>query len=309
MKKPVEWIDVALRFAGVVNVVWGLIFVLFTDPLFRWAKLPEPPLLLPWELIGAGAILFGLGYYVASFNVAKHALVVAIGFTIKVVGTVLVWKGVLVHEFTVPMALYFSAKDALWLIPFALVLYHLLDRWQSPEQDHANPTLPFAETIAHVRTNQGNTLRALSHGRPVLMVFLPNFLSPLFQSWVSQLAQQHSAVQQEGTQLVLVYAKNADTVGALRSVALAKAEFADDADHTLHSLFGLKKAPLAQLIAELPRKPLQAVNQWATGHYRVPGAFLLYRDELLKMYRHGGQEDCPDFAALAQVDRTETPAL
>ncbi len=306
MKKQVEWIDITLRFAGVVNVVWGLIFVLFTDPLFRWAKLSEPPLLLPWELIGAGAILFGLGYYVASFNIAKHALVIAVGFAIKVVGTVVVWKSVLVHGFTVPMALYFSVKDALWLIPFALILYHILDRWQSPERDH--PTLPFAATIAHVRTNQGNALRALSHERPVLLVFLPNFLSPLFQSWASQLAQQYPAIQQGGTQLVLVYAKNDDTTSALRSVALAKTEFVNDADYTLHSLFGLNKVPLAQLIAELPRKPLQAVNQWATGHYRVPGAFLLGRDELLKMYRHGGQDDCPDFAALAQVERAEAPA-
>ena len=305
MKKSPEWIDIALRFAGIVNVVWGLIFMLFTDPLFRWAKMSEPPFLFPWQLIGIAAIVFGLGYYVASFNLTKHALVVVIGFAIKVASTIVVWKSVFTQDFALPMALYFSAKDLVWVGPFAMILFHIFKRWQAPEQDRVNPKEPFSETIAHVRTNRGHDLRALSHEQPVLLVFLPPAASPPFQKWLANVGQQLRAVQQQGTQLVLVYVRTEGIASALRRNELAQEEYINDADHRLHGLFNLKRAPLTQLLAAPFRKQPAKVNESTLKSYRMPGVFLIHRGELQKIYRYDGSNEYPDLALLAQADYQE----
>lgn len=305
MKKSAEWVDIALRFAGIVNVVWGLIFALFTDPLFHWAKLPEPPFLFPWQLVGLSAIIFGLGYYVASFNVTKHTLVVAIGFAIKLVSTVVVWKSVFTQDFALPMALYFSVKDLLWLAPFAMILYHIFQRWQDPEQERINPKGPFSETISQIYTNRGRDLLLLSHERPVLLVFLPPFASRPFQTWAASITQQRQAVEQQGAQLVLVYVRDEATIGALRKEKLAQEEYINDTDYRLHSLFNLKRAPLAQLLIAPLRKQTWTskglANEWSVKGYRMPGVFLIYQGELQKIYRYEGDEGHPDLASLAQV--------
>ena len=304
MKKSAEWVDIALRFAGIVNVVWGLIFALFTDPLFRWAKLPEPPFLFPWQLIGVSAIIFGLAYYVASFNLTKHALVVAIGFAIKVASTIAVWQSVFAKDFALPMALYFSAKDLVWLAPFAMILYHIFKKWQAPEQERINPRVPLSETISRIRTNRGQDLLSLSHEQPVLLVFLPSFSSPLLDPWLTNIVQQHPAAEQQGAQLVLVHAdRNPD---ALRKVGLDKVAYVDDADYRLHSLFNLKQASLTQLLTAPLRdeawKKKETVNKLAIKSYRMPGVFLIYQGELQKMYRYEGHGDYPDLASLARID-------
>jgi hypothetical protein len=304
MKKSAEWVDVALRFAGIVNVVWGLIFALFTDPLFRWAKLPEPTFLFPWQLIGVSAILFGLGYYVASFNVTKHALLVAVGFTIKVASTILVWQSVLAQDFALPMALYFSAKDLLWLVPFAMILYHVFKRWQSPEQERTNPSGPLPETISRIYTNRGQNLLSLSHERPVLLVFMPPPSSPLFYTWLVNSAQQRPAVEQQGAQLVLVHTdRNPD---ALRKVALDEVDYVNDAGSRLQSLFNLKQASLTQLLAaplrSQPWSKKSTANELTMKSYRMPGVFLIHQGELQKMYRYEGHGDYPDLTSLARID-------
>ena len=303
MKKSAEWVDIALRFAGIVNVVWGLIFALFTDPLFRWAKLPEPPFLFPWQLIGVGAILFGLGYYVASFNVTKHSLMIAVGFSVKVASTIVVWQSVFAQDFALPMALYFSAKDLLWLAPFAMILYHIFKRWQSPEQTRTNPSGPFSETIARIYTNRGQDLLSLSHERPVLLVFLPSPSSPLFQNWLANTAQQRPAVEEQGTQLVLVGAdRNTD---AFQKIELDKVAYVNDADYRLQSLFNLKQASLTQLLtAPLRAQPWKksTANELAIKSYRMPGVFLIHQGELRKTYHCEGHDDYPDLTSLGRID-------
>lgn len=307
MRKPAEWVDVALRFAGIVNVVWGLIFSLFTDPLFRWAKLPEPALLFPWQLIGVSAIVFGLGYYVASFNVTKHSLVVVLGFTIKVASTIAVWNSVFLQDFALSMALYFSVKDLLWLAPFAMILYHIFKQWQAPEHERIDPKEPFSETISRIYTNRGHDLLALSYERPLLLVFLPSFSSPIFHDWLANIVQQIPVVKQQGTQLLLVYAQGNGVVEALRKVKLDQEEYVSDTDYRLFSLFNLKQASLNQLLIAPLRKQSWAskgaANPLTTKRYRMPGVFLIHQGELQRMYRYEGDGDYPDLASLARIDQ------
>ena len=310
MKRSSEWVDITLRFAGIVNVVWGLIFALFTNPLFRWAQLPEPTFLFPWQLIGIATIVFGLGYYIASFNVAKNALVIIIGFALKVASTIAVWKSVLTQDFSLSLALYFSAKDLVWLIPFALVLYHIFKKWQSPEQERINPTVPLAETLARFHTNRGRDLLALSRERPVLLVFLPHDASSWFQESVTSIQQQRQAIEQRGTHLVLVRPTRSERIiSVLQRAGLADEEHISDPDYTMYNTFNLKRATLRQIFDGSAWRREWASNglahasldEWAGDGFRMPGAFLVYQGELCKSYHYERNTDHPDYGLLAET--------
>ena len=308
MKRSSEWVDITLRFAGIVNVVWGLIFALFTNPLFRWAQLPEPTFLFPWQLIGIAAIIFGLGYYIASFNITKNALIVIIGFALKVAGTVAVWKSVFIQDFSLPLALYFSAKDLLWLAPFALVIYHIFKKWQAPEKERVNPVVSFAETLSRFRTDRGRDITTLSQDRPVLLVFLPHDASPFFEDIIVSICQQRQDIEQRGAHLVLIRPSRSERImGFLRKVGLADEEYVNDTDYTMYNTFNLRRATLGQIFG------LQSWRQgWVSSSlaqtnldelvskgFRMPGAFLIYQGELRKSYHYERSDDHPNYGLLA----------
>ena len=309
MKRSSEWVDITLRFAGIVNVVWGLIFALFTNPLFLWAQLPPPTFLFPWQLIGISAIIVGIGYYIASFNVSKNALIIIVGFAIKVVSTIAVWKSVFVQKFSLSLALYFSAKDLLWIVPFALVIFHIFRKWQTPEKERANPTIPFAETLAHFRTEQGHDLLSLSHQQPILLIFLPHAASPLFSDCIAHIHRQRQAVTQQGTRLVLVRPNRAERMlTALQKAGLAEEEYVSDTDYTMYNTFNLKRATLRQIFS--PQSWKQGwvsqglahtnLNELIGDGFRMPGIFLIYQGEMRKSYHYEHTTDQPDFALLAE---------
>ena len=309
MKRSSEWVDITLRFAGIVNVVWGLIFSLFTNPLFRWAQLPDPTFLFPWQLIGIGAIIVGIGYYIASFNVSKNALIVVIGFAIKVAGSIAIWKSVFTHELSLPLALYFSAKDLLWLVPFSLVLFHIFRKWQAPEKERINPVVPFAETLARFRTDQGYDLLSLSQQQPILLVFLPHEASPLFQEYVTHIHQQRETIVQKGTRLVLVRPNHSEQMLALlQKSGLGSDEYVNDSDYTMYNTFNLKRATLRQVFS--PQSWKQGwisnglaqtnLNELIGDGFRMPGIFLIYQGELQKSYHYEHNTDHPNYALLAE---------
>ena len=309
MKRSSEWVDITLRFAGIVNVVWGLIFALFTNPLFRWAQLPEPTFLFPWQLIGIAAIIFGLGYYIASFDINKNALVVIIGFAIKVTGTIAVWKSVVTQDFSLSLALYFSAKDLLWLVPFALVIYHIFKKWQTPEKERINPTEPFAETLTRFRTNRGHDLASLSNEQPMLLIFLPHDASPLFLSCIEDIRQQRQDIGQKGAHLVFVRPNRSERMlSLLHKAGLAEEEYVYDADYTMYNTFNIKRATLGQIFGLQSWRQGWANNGLAHANltelvgdgFRMPGIFLVYRGELCKSYHYDRNTDHPNYGLLAE---------
>ncbi len=308
MKKSPEWVDISLRFAGIVNIVWGLIFALFTNPLFNWAKLPEPAFILPWQLLGIVAVILGLGYYIASFNIVKSSLLLMVGLAIKIAGTITVWKSVITHDFSLPLALYFSAKDALWVVPFGMVIYHIFKKWQAPGRAPLNPTVPFSETLTRFSTNQGHDLRTLARRQPVLLVFLPSASLSLFKKYVQDLSEQRAAIAQQRTHLVLVYTQQTEAVvRVLQQHKLASEEHILDEHHSVSNTFSLRRAGVKQVIGRPWQEGLgrmQAVKwrDFTDDDMRMPAAFLIYRDELLKSYYYEQVEDTPDYTQLATRD-------
>ena len=312
MKRLPDWIGMLLRFIGFANLIWGLILVLTVEGLLRWAQMEVPTVLLPWHMTGAVAMLFGAAYYFTSFNPIKGLLVLLLGFLLKLIETTAVITGWIADTITYQLALYFAAKDLLWLGPLGAILYWVFREWQAPaEVRNMNPDKPLSETLAQFSTDQDQSLSALSYQHPVLLVFLRHFGCTFFREALQELSEKREAIESQGVKMVLVHMGSlAQGESYLTKNKLGGIAHISDPECQLYNLFRLQRARFSQVFGL--RVWLRGFKSGVLhGHgigklvgdgFRMPGVFLIYRGELLKSYKHQLASDRPDYVSLAICD-------
>lgn len=309
MNRLPEWVGMLLRFASFTNLIWGLTLALVADGLLRWAQMEVPATLFPWRMLGMVAIILGLAYYFISFNPVKGLLILALGTLVKLVETITVVTEWIAGQLTYQMALYFAAKDFLWLGPLISILYLVFREWQNPAEANAiNPEEPLPQTLAHFTTNRGHNLATLSHTQPILLVFLRHFGCTFCREALHEIAEKRSVIEERGVKIVLVHMGNYEQGEfLLQKNRMNTAEHVSDPECQLYDLFRLRRARFSQLfgIWTLIRGfKVGLLNGHGVGKllgdgFRMPGVFLLYRGELLKSYKHQFVSDQPDYVSLA----------
>ena len=128
------WMKPVLLAAGVYNIVWGALVVLFPLTLFRWLGMPEPNYPQIWQCVGMVVGVYGVGYMIAAFDPVRHWPVVLVGYLGKLFGPVgflrAAWSGELPWAF----GLVNITNDLIWLVPFTLILVHSYKVSQRPER-------------------------------------------------------------------------------------------------------------------------------------------------------------------------------
>ena len=137
-----RWMKVVLLAAGVYNVVWGSLVVLFPLAIFRWLGMPPPNYPQIWQCVGMIVGVYGVGYAIAAFDPVRHWPIVLVGLLGKLFGPVgflqAVWRG----DWPWGMGLINITNDLIWLVPFALILLHAyrVERGgRVPSHGHGNP--------------------------------------------------------------------------------------------------------------------------------------------------------------------------
>lgn len=304
MKPFPEWAVMMLKLAGIASAFWGLTFTLFPDILFRWAEMPEPQYLFPWKITGVVAIIFGIAYFIAAFNPRRHMVVIWMGFILK-----LLEQAFMLHYwadgiFPMKLMLYFTAKDLIWLFPFAIVIYLVL-RNRPGESHHlqlSNASLP--DILAAFNTESGKNLKQLSDKVPVLLIFLRHFA--FCRKMLSEIQDKREAIEKEGVRIVLVHMGKVEEAGKyLSQYNLQGLEHISDPHFAAYNAFNLKKGNFLQIfdpkawIHELGSARDHNLRELLNSSCRMPGIFLIYKGELLKSYRYEHISDEPDYVVLA----------
>ena len=119
-----RWMSGCLIAAGIYNLAWGALTVLWPNWLFTLTGM-EPPLYpFIWQCVGMIVGVYGIGYLVSARDPARHWPIVLVGFLGKVFGPLGYVMGVL--DGTVPAAfgVTLPTNDFIWWIPFAAILWH-----------------------------------------------------------------------------------------------------------------------------------------------------------------------------------------
>jgi hypothetical protein len=166
-----------LTLAGIYNLVWGSLVILFPAWMFSLGGLqkPDQPLNYPevWQCVGMVVGVYGVGYLIAATDPLRHWPIVLVGFLGKLFGPIGVanaaWNGALPWS-SVWTNLF---NDLIWLVPFGLILRAAAHA--SHEQANAAPAEPLRQSLEQATTSTGTNLLALSLAGPTLVVFLRHF--------------------------------------------------------------------------------------------------------------------------------------
>jgi small multidrug resistance pump len=119
-----RWMTLCLVVAGVYNLAWGAVTVLWPQWLFTLTGMEQPTYPFIWQCVGMIVGVYGIGYLAAAPDPVRHWPIVLVGFLGKIFGPLGYAMGV--ADGTVPVAfgVTLPTNDLIWWIPFGLMLWH-----------------------------------------------------------------------------------------------------------------------------------------------------------------------------------------
>ena len=121
-KKQRNWATFVLRIAAIYNVVWGGWVVLFPLSFFRVLDLPLPNYPEIWQALGMVVGVYGIGYWVASFDPHRHWPIVFVGLLGKILGPIGFIFAATSGKLPWRFGILNITNDFIWLVPFAAIL-------------------------------------------------------------------------------------------------------------------------------------------------------------------------------------------
>lgn len=305
------WMRNVLLAAGVYNILWGAIVVLFPHLLWAKLELPSPTYIELWQCIGMILGVFGVGYIIASFNPIRYWPMVLVGFLGKFFGPIgfalAYFKGTLPLEFGWTILI----NDIIWLLPFGAILYKLYFQFIY-ETRPLEEELMFEEEFNQIETNKGWKLKEMSERWPLVIVFLRHFGCTFCREALGDLAQLRYDMQKQGKVLVIVHMSPDDVAASvLAQYQLKDVHHISDMERKLYRYFGLRRGFLYQLFG--PKVWFRGVHAGlikghglgpltGTDGFQMSGIFLFYKGKVKKKFIHRSAADVPNYHSFITTD-------
>ena len=299
-----RWMRPVLVAAGIYNLLWGGAIILFPSALFRFAEMDLPRYPQIWQCVGMIVGVYGVGYLIAATDPLRHWPITLVGLLGKVFGP-LGFAGALASgDLPLAFGATIVTNDLIWWLPFAALLYQAFkrhsDRSTSDEIDQAT-------VIKTATSHRGATLAELSAVKPTLVVFLRHTGCTFCRETLAELASRRADLESNGGSLAIVHmSPRLDATQFLAKYGLESVHRFSDPQCEIYSAFGLGRGSVRQLFG--PKVWWRgAIAILANGHgigplsgdgFRMPGAFLLDRSEIVATFRASSAADMPDFAKL-----------
>ena len=190
-----------LRAAGLIHLVYGLFVVFFPQAFFTLIDVQNVHYPQVWQCVGLVYIAFSVGFLIASFDSAKHWLIVLVGLVLKILMTLGFVVLFLDGRFPLYLGSLLFLTDIFWIIPFYFVLEAAYDHHTYEESSPKK----FHDLIRYVRTNQGETLFDLSKKERLLLVFIRQFGCIFCRENMAELARLSKLKEKKKLKLVFVH--------------------------------------------------------------------------------------------------------
>lgn len=129
-RPPPGWASWWLLSAGIYNLVWGAVVILFPHALFDVCNLPRMNYPEIWQCVGMIVGVYGIGYLVAAGDPRRHWPIVLVGLLGKIFGPIGFLKALSDGTFPPLFGLTILTNDLLWWIPFGLILRDAARAWE-----------------------------------------------------------------------------------------------------------------------------------------------------------------------------------
>lgn len=302
------WMRRWLIAAAAYNIAWGAAMIL--APVWTLKMLGvSPPTkdLWPqlWACIGMIVGVYGVGYFIAARNPARHWPIVLVGLLGKVLGPIGFVDAAMRGLLPWSMGWTILTNDLLWWIPFTMILWHAAKVAQpAPPQG----TITLQEALESLRDDQGRTLGALTDDRQTLVVLLRHAGCTFCKQTLADLAERQAEILKAGVGIAVVgLSESSDRLRAIgEQHGVSSAAWIADPDRLLYRALELKRGSFLQLFG--PRVWIGGILAAFRGHgvgklegdgFQMPGAFVIHRGRVVREYRHATAADRPDLEELA----------
>ena len=116
------WMRWVLCMAGVYNIAWGGVAILFPLWVFRVTGMDLPHYPEFWQCIGMIVGVYGIGYLIAASDPIRHWPIVLVGFLGKVLGPIGFAEALWSERLPLAFGFNIVTNDLIWWIPFFLIL-------------------------------------------------------------------------------------------------------------------------------------------------------------------------------------------
>lgn len=301
------WMGTVLIAAGVYNLLWGGLTVLFPRVTLAWTGLP-PANLIVWSCLGMVVGVYGVGYLIAARDPYRHWAIVFTGLLGKLLGPIGFFGNWLAG--TAPGTLFYTLlfNDLSWWIPFSLILYGALRHELDPHPFADGPPPELETLLASKRDQHGRSVLERSNEKPQLVLFVRHFGCTFCRETLSDLSARRAELEKQGLELVVVH-MNDDEAAADEYFGrwkLQDVSRVSDPRCELYRGLGLQRGSLGQLLG--PAVWSRGLQAWLGGHglgtldgdgFQLGGAFVIDHGKIVAACRHQTAGDRPDVCKLA----------
>ncbi len=128
------WMRRWLWAAGLYNLTWGAVVILFPHLLFDLADIERMRYPQIWQCVGMIVGVYGVGYLVAARAPRRHWPIVLVGLLGKVFGPVGFAIALIDGTFPLLFGITILTNDLVWWIPFGLILLDAARHRSAPRQ-------------------------------------------------------------------------------------------------------------------------------------------------------------------------------
>ncbi|MEO0474931.1 MAG: alkyl hydroperoxide reductase [Planctomycetota bacterium] len=123
--KAPRWIFWTLVLAAVYNLLWGAGVVLLPNAGFDMMGMERPLYPAIWQCVGMIVGVYGIGYWIAAYDPARHWPIVLVGLLGKIFGPIgFVWQAVILDNLPLSFGWFLIGNDLIWWVPFFLILVY-----------------------------------------------------------------------------------------------------------------------------------------------------------------------------------------
>ncbi|MEM9373586.1 MAG: peroxiredoxin-like family protein [Planctomycetota bacterium] len=301
------WMARWLVAAGVYNLVWGAVTVLYPAWLFDLTGMAVPAYPFIWQCVGMIVGVYGVGYLAAARDPIRHWPIVLVGFLGKVFGPIGYATGLARGDVPVEFGITLVTNDLVWWIPFAMMLYASFRSHSAAGAAADSDVRSIAETMAEYETESGVSLAALSQQQSLYFVFLRHAGCTFCREALADLGTRRSQIEGVGHQLVLVHQGPPGLLATLlQRHGLSGVEIVSDPSVRLYRAFDLGRGSFGQLFGI--RECVRGFAATLRGHrlgrlagdgFQMPGVFVVSGGRVVAAYRHARASDRPDYNAIA----------
>jgi peroxiredoxin len=314
---------IVLTLAGVYNILWGALTVLYPAWLFDLTGLDAPAYPFIWQCVGMIVGVYGLGYWIAASDPFRHWPIVLVGFLGKIFGPMGYIQGVfladapvigaITNEVPVEFGVALITNDLIWWVPFAMILWGAAKAAHAPEGD-AEPL----EAVLHsTETSDGVTLAERSRQGTVLLALVRHAGCTFCKEALADLGEARERIENTGARPVVVHMGEPGSLDRLMARhGLEGVETVADPDRRLYRALELPRGSFSQLFGL--RVWVRGFIATMRGHlvgglkgdgFQMPGTVVLRDGVVVARHDHETAADRADFAGLAcGVDLTDAPA-